>query len=204
VVVALHGVEGSSNPTGWFQVCVFYANTDRFIVVAPYGDTNDGGSGAWCQPYGRPVLEWVRSRYNVDDARQYVAAISGGCYPAIWLALASEPATYQNSCGDTVASGFQGDFAAVGFSAPAYTPGSPEYATMQSMNASQLGFVPALWSDYGQTSSDGPRAQALGSWASARGYEPVVVAMRPGEGHAPQPPFSFVRQMFGFFAANPK
>jgi len=204
VVLALHGVEGSANPTSWFQVCVLYANEDRFIIVAPYGDTNDGGSGAWCQPFGRPILDHVRAKYNVDNARQYVAAISGGCYPAIWLALASGPPTYQNYCGDTVASGFQSDFAAVGFSAPAYTPSSPDYTSMQSKTAADLGFTPALWADYGQNSSDGPRAQALGTWGTARGYAPVTVVARPGEGHAPQSPFSFVRQMFDFFAANPK
>ncbi len=191
-------------PTGWFQVCVYYANLDRFIVIAPYGDTGDGGSGAWCQPYTKQIWDLVRSKYNVDDNRQYVAAISGGCYPAIWLALASGPATYTNYCGDTVQSGFQSSFAAVGFSAPAYTPSSPEYGSMQSMNASQLGFTPAMWVDYGQNSSDGSRATALESWANARSYSPVQKVMRPGEGHSPAPPYSYAKQMFDLFEANPK
>ena len=146
----------------------------------------------------------MRSKYNIDNNKQYMAAISGGCYPGIWLALASGPATYTNYCGDVVASGFQSDFAAVGFSAPAYTPSSGEYGSMQSMNASQLGFAPGLWVDYGQNSSDGTRATQLESWANTRAYSPVSKVMRPGEGHSPSAPYSYVKQMFDMFEANPK
>ena len=190
VVIALHGVEGTSTPTGWFQVCVYYANLDRFIVVAPYGDTTDGGSGAWSQPFAKEIWDLVRSKYNVDNNKQYMAAISGGCYPGIWLALASAPSTYTNYQGQTVESGFQSQFAAVGFCAPAYSPSSGDYGAMQAMNASTLGFTPAMWIDYGQNSSDGTRASQLESWANAHGYSPVTKVMRPGEGHAPNPPYA--------------
>ncbi len=204
MVMAFHGVEGTMNPSGFFTVCVSYANLDRFIVVSPVGDTADGGSGAWSQPYGREIMNAVRGAYNIDNSRQYVAAISGGCYPAIWFALCSAPATYSNFQGQTVQSGFQADFAAVGFTAPAYSPSMGYFASMTSQSASGLGFTPGMWADYGSASSDGPRASDLASWATARGYTPVNLVVRPGEGHPPAPPYDFVKQMFDMFAANPK
>jgi hypothetical protein len=201
LVLALHGVEGSANPVGWFQVCALVANQDRFIVVAPYGDVNDGGSGAWTQPWAREIVELVRSRYDVDLRREYMAAISGGCLPGIWYALASGPVSYRLR-GYTVRAGFQQELAGVGFSAPAYAPNSPDFAGMTSLDAAGLGFAPALWADYGELSNDGARAQALAAFGTARGYMPSTAVARPGEGHAPAQPFAFALRMFDRFAAT--
>ncbi|MEZ0231030.1 MAG: hypothetical protein ACAI25_20610, partial [Planctomycetota bacterium] len=99
IVLALHGVEGTSAPNSWFQLCALICNNDRFIVVSPYGDVTDGGSGAWTQPFGAELLDLVRSKYNVDLKRQYVAAISGGCLPAIHFALGDSPKTYRSVFG---------------------------------------------------------------------------------------------------------
>ncbi|HZU96023.1 MAG TPA: hypothetical protein VFF73_04885 [Planctomycetota bacterium] len=205
IVLAFHGVEGTSTPDSWFEVCVYYCNNDRFIIVAPRGDVNDGGSGAWTQPYGRDVLDYVRSKYNVDDKRHYLAAISGGALPGIWMALASGPATYTTQYGGyTVKSGYQSDFAAVGFCSAEYKPSDPDFATMQSETAAQLGFNPALWTDYGGLSPDQVYSDELAGWAQARNYAPVHEVVRPGEGHPPNPPFSYEVQMFDIFAATKK
>jgi hypothetical protein len=205
LVVAFHGVEGTTTPDGWFTVCVEFCNQDRFIVVTPYGDVNDGGSGAWTQPYGREIMDAVRGAYNVDDKRQYVAAISGGCLPAIYLALASAPASYQSQIGGfTTKMGYQSDFAAVGFSAPAYSPSDPDFSSVTYDTAAQLGFTPALWADYGSLSGDQPAADDLASWGTQHGYAPVQDIVRPGEGHPPDPPYSYEVQMFDLFAATAK
>jgi hypothetical protein len=205
-VLAFHGVEGSPQPDSWFQVCVYFCNLDRFIVVAPYGDVNDGGSGAWTQPFGREILDYVKSKYNVDEKREYVCAISGGCLPAIWFALMSVPSTYTVPYMNTVVEGgYQSEFAAVGFSAPAYSPTlSPDFAGMPTETAAQLGFTPALWADYGSLSSNGPQADDLAAWGTQQGYSPVKEVVRPNEGHAPVQPFSYEKQMFDLFAATAK
>lgn len=205
VVLCFHGVEGTSTPDGWFQLCVNVCNKDRFIVVAPYGDVNDGGSGAWTQPFAAEILDLVRQKYNVDLKRQYVAAISGGCLPAIFFALGSAPATYTSPVGSyTVRAGFQSDFAAVGFSSPAYSPSAPDFAGMSSQSASSLGSAPALFVDYGELSSNKPQADDLAAFGNAHGYAPVTEVVRPGEGHPPQPPYTFEVQMFDLFAASAK
>lgn len=204
VVLGFHGVEGSATPDGWFQVLYLFANQERFIIVCPYGDVNDGGSGAWTQPFGRALLDLVRSKYNVDSRSQYCCAVSGGCLPAIWMALASGPATYTTAYGNnTVPAAFQSDFAAVGFSAPAYSPSDTDFATMTAKDAAGLGFKPALFTDFGQSSNDGPRAQQLADWGTAHGYT-VEKHERPNEGHAPVQPFTFQKQMFDLFAATKK
>lgn len=200
LVIAFHGVEP---PTNFFQVCVYYANNDRFIVLAPHGDQSDGGYGAWSQPWTKEIWDYVRSRYNIANAKQYVVALSGGCYPAIWFALASSPATYTNYLGQTVKCGFQSEFAAVGFTAPAYSPSSG-FSGMSGKTAAELGFTPACWVDYGETSSDGPKATDIKNWCVARGYNPVTLKVRTGEGHSPQYPFSYLKQCFDMFEANPK
>jgi hypothetical protein len=205
LVLAFHGVEGTSTPDGWFQLCALICNNDRFIVVAPYGDVNDGGSGAWTQPYGREIMDLVRSKYNVDDKRQYMAAISGGCLPGIFFALTSAPATYASTVGGfPTKSGYQADFAAVGFCAPAYSPSFPDFAGTTSLTAAQLGFTPALWADYGSLSQNGPQADDLAAFGTSHGYSPVKEVVRPGEGHPPDPPYTYEVQMFDMFAATKK
>lgn len=205
VVLAFHGVEGTSTPDGWFQVLVGFCNQDRFIVVAPYGDVNDGGSGAWTQPWGRSVLDVVRFRYNVDDSKLYCAAISGGCLPALWMTMGNAPGSYQSTYGNyTIQACFQNDFAAVGFCAPAYGPSDPDFAGIQSQTASLMGFAPALWVDYGSQSSNKPQADDIASWGTAHGYAPVNEVVRPNEGHAPSSPYGYEKQMFDLFAATTK
>ncbi|MBI3724674.1 hypothetical protein HY251_12065 [bacterium] len=205
LVLAFHGVEGSSKPDSWFMVCSMYCNKDRFIIVAPYGDTADGGSGAWTQPYGREIMDYVRSKYNVDNKKQYMAAISGGCLPGIWMALASAPSTYTTYYGSyTVKSGYQSDFAAVGFCAPAYDTSSADFATATWKTAAELGFVPGLWTDWGTTSTNGPNAKILADWATAHGYDPVKNVERVGEGHPPVAPFSYEISMFDMFESKTK
>ncbi len=205
LVLALHGVEGSANPNGWFQLCALICNNDRFIIVSPYGDVNDGGSGAWTQPFAAEILDLVRSKYNVDLKRQYMAAISGGCLPAIHFALGDSPKTYRTVFGGyTAKGGFQRDFAAVGFCAPAYGPSDPDFAATQSLDATALGFTPSFWADYGELSRDKPRADDLAAFGTAKGYSPVKNVVRPGEGHAPSSPYSFSMQMFAQFEATRK
>jgi hypothetical protein len=205
LVIAFHGVEGSATPDSWFQVCTYFCNNDRFIVVAPYGDVNDGGSGAWTQPFGREIMDYVRSKYNVDDKRHYMAAISGGCLPGIFFALGDTPKTYTSQVGGyTTKAGFQKDFAAVGFSSPAYSPSNSDFAAMKSLDATGLGFTPAFWIDYGSLSSNKPAADDLAAFGTMKGYSPVKETPRPGEGHPPQPPYTYEVQMFDMFAATSK
>lgn len=205
LVLAFHGVEGTATPNSWFDVCALVADNDRFIVVAPYGDVNDGGSGAWTQPYAAEILDLVRTKFNVNLKKQYIAAISGGCLPGVFFALGDTPKTYKPVYGNyTVKAGFQSDFAAVGFSSPAYSPSDPDFAALRGLDAAALRFTPAFWADYGALSTNKPRADDLAAYATMKGYAPVKNVPRPGEGHAPAQPFSFVVQMFDTFAATSK
>lgn len=204
LVIAFHGVEGTDQPNNFFTLIVKVANKNRFIVVSPAGNVTDGGSGAWCQPFAREIMTTIRQAYNINNAQQFVTGLSGGLYPAIWFALSTQ-AQYINYCGEKVASGFQKEFAAVGFTAPAYSPASSEFSQMSSLNISQLGFSPAMWMDYGQlTTYDRQMAQNLAEWGKSRGYHPIQVVERPNQGHPPAPPFNEIQQMFNFFADSAK
>jgi len=204
LVMLFHGVEPPPEPSGFITVSVYRSNMDRFILVSPVGDINDGGTGAWCQPYAREIMDLVRSKYNIATGKQYMAALSGGGYPGIWLALGSGHITYRNICGQMVRAGYQDEFAAVGFTSSAYEPGRADFAGMVSQTATQLGFAPGFWADYGQNSSDGPTADKLKAWADSKGYSPSSEFMRAGEGHAPQEPFAYLKGMFDMFAGPVK
>ncbi|MBX9768601.1 MAG: hypothetical protein K2X47_15105, partial [Bdellovibrionales bacterium] len=199
MVLVFHGV--TNEPSDYFQILRDFANADRFLMIAPAGDPGDGAGGAYCQPFAREIMEAARAAFNVDDSKQYITGHSAGSNSTVYLALTSEKRTAKNACGQDIKIGFQSEFAGIGFSSPvASVPG----AAFISKTAEQLGFIPAMWSEYGEFSADGAKATALSQFGKSKGYSPSTLVERKGEGHTPNQPFPNYKRMFDLFETTRK
>jgi hypothetical protein len=195
VALLFHGVEGTNNPNAMIRISQAVSG-DRFILISPVGDISFGGSGAWCQPFTREIHQLVKEKYNVDLRRQYVAGLSGGGQPAILYGLGNNNGTY-SYCGRSIPYGFQEEFAAFGFTASAYEPS--QFSFLKAVTSGDLGFQQRIWADFGENSSDRDEAESLAEWGRQHSWD-VDLVMRPGEGHSPESPYSFMGQMFDMFA----